>query len=498
MQNPLSHYIFIVKRWYWMIVLGILICASLSYIVSKSIHPVYQASANLILNECTPQTTPYDCTTAGIEALPTYAQLIESPTVLNSVVVQHKGLTVSQLAAMVTVKPQSNTLLIEVDVANKDPQLAMDLANEVSQSFVQYSNSQLPGKVQVIPAQLPINPTGIKPSLAGAIGALVGLGLALALIVIFEWIDDRPGSLEEVQELLGMEVLTVIPQLPRRQIGNLGEETPVLVESSRILAASLNTARAVKPAKLIMVTSALAGEGKSTIAVNLALSLVGSGKRVLLVDANLRDPALHKHFQLHSFNGLAEVFSKMQAHMSVDLRGEATKIPSLHILTAGSTPGVDFLQSPLAEELFENFKELDFDYVVFDTPPLLPVADAQILASYVEAILLVVDVSKTPRKLLLQAKKMLGRTRARVIGVALNKSGWTEPADIRHYLSRVQQPHNEIVAPVLPSQKLPPAGELTKMIPDTPPVHVHSENGNGVTDSAVTVKVYHTQQDKHE
>ena len=129
MQNPLGYYLIIAKRWFWMIVLGIVVCGGMSYIVSKSLHPVYQASANLILNECTASTTPYDCTTAGIEALPTYAQLITSSSVLNSVIVQNQGLTLSQLSSMITVKPQSNTLLIEVDVTNKDPQLAMTLAN---------------------------------------------------------------------------------------------------------------------------------------------------------------------------------------------------------------------------------------------------------------------------------------------------------------------------------------------------------------------------------
>ena len=215
MKNPLSRYINVLKRWFWVVLLGITICGSVTYIVSKKIHPVYQASASLILNECTSLTTPYDCTTAGIEALPTYAQLVTSPTVLNSVVARHPGLTVSQLSTMIAVKPQPNTLLIEVDVTNSDPQLAMDLANEICQSFVQFSVTQLPGAIQVIPAQLPINPSGLKASTAGLYGALVGLGLSLALIVIFEWIDDRPRNIEEVQRISGMETLAVIPRLPR-------------------------------------------------------------------------------------------------------------------------------------------------------------------------------------------------------------------------------------------------------------------------------------------
>jgi polysaccharide biosynthesis transport protein len=500
MQNPLSYYMIIVKRWYWMVLLGLVLCGGAAYVVSKQIHPSYQASANLILNECTSQTTPYDCTTAGIEALPTYAQLITSSAVLESVAAHYQAMTVNQLSAMITVKPQSNTLLIEVDVTNKDPQLATDLANQVSQSFAQYSNTQLPGHVQVIPAQVPLNPVGVKPLIAGAIGAFVGLGLAIALIIIFEWIDDRARSLEEVQEILGMETLTVIPRLSRRQRKKSFQEIPALVEGCRMLSASLNAAQSIKPFKLVMVTSALAGEGKSTIAADLALFLAISGKRVLLVDANLRDPTLHKHFQLDNYEGLAWVFSLMMEQVEVEVQGKETEIPSLNVLTAGSVIGssVDFLQSSLARELFEDLKKTDFDYVIIDSPPLLPVADAQILALYVQAIILVVDVSKTPRKLLLRAKKILGRTHSRVLGVALNKSVWHEPDEIGQYLGRVQQHQGDSIAIVPPSPKLP-GDELTKIHPKTSPVHqANGISGHGMVDPNVTVRVYPKSQDEDE
>lgn len=442
MHNPLNRYTMILKRWAWMIILGIVICGGSTYVVSKLVHPTYQASSTLILNDCTVQASAYDCTTAGLEALPTYSQLITSPTVLNPVIAQHPGLTLQQLTAMISVKPQSNTLLVDLDVNNSDPQLAAELANEVAQSFAQFSNTQLPGTVQVIPAQVPVDPIGLKSTYAAAIGALVGLGLALALIVIFEWIDDRLTSPEEAQELLGIDAMTIIPRLTRHQIKLKAEKIPALAEGCRILCASLNAAQTIKPARLVMVTSPLAGEGKSIVAANLASFMALSGKRVLLVDANLRDPALDQYFPLDDQRSLSHAFFKAWTQMNVELDGQPTDIPTLQVLSAGLTPSnpAELLQSPAAEQVFEHFRNTsNFDYVIFDTPPLLPVADTQVLASYMQATILVVDASKTPRKVLTRTRQTLKRTHITVLGMVINKSPWPDFGNIHQYLSKVYQ-----------------------------------------------------------
>ncbi len=179
MQSPLSRYITLARRWAWMIILGIVICGGGTYIASKLIRPVYQSSAFIILIMGSSTTSPYDSTSASLAALPTYASLITNPVVLNPVLAEHKGLTLDQLNNMLAVKPQSNTQVIEVDVKNTNPQLATQIANDVSHSFANYVNTQLPANVQVLPAQLPTLPVSPKPLPNAALGALVGLGLAL-------------------------------------------------------------------------------------------------------------------------------------------------------------------------------------------------------------------------------------------------------------------------------------------------------------------------------
>ena len=119
---------------------------------------------------------PHENFTASVLAVPTYIQLLTSTTVLDPVAERHRGLAPDQLMAMITAKSQPNTPLIVLTVQNQDPRLAMDLANEVSQSFAQFANAQLPDTVQILPAQMPTDPVSPKVRENTGIGALVGLG----------------------------------------------------------------------------------------------------------------------------------------------------------------------------------------------------------------------------------------------------------------------------------------------------------------------------------
>lgn len=457
MRSSLNRYALLAKRWAWLVILGVVVCAGVTYAVTKFIHPTYEASETMVLS-ITTSPSGYDNVNAAITIMPAYAQLVNSPAVLKPVADKHK-MTLTQLSGMVAVKPQSNTPIIEVDVDNTDAVLAQTLATEIGQSFQQFSATQLGGTVsiQAMPVQLPTNAVRPKPTQDAALGALAGLGLAIALIVLFEWLDDRLARPEDLQEIIGLDTMTTIPELSRQQRMRNAEETPALAEGCRILCANLSIARAIKPFKLVLVTSALAGEGKSTIAANLASFLAMTGKRVLLVDADLRHPVLDQHFQLDNRQGLSNAFLEMWAQIQVGLDGQPTEIPSLRVLTSGVLPSnpSELLQSQLAQQMFTHFKETPhFDYVIFDTPPILPIADTQIIASYVEASILVVDASKTSRRIIMRAKQALSRTGTRILGVVVNKSRWTDYSDMREYLGNIQlkRPKADITMAMPPSQ----------------------------------------------
>ncbi len=429
MKTPIGYFRLLARRWAWLIILGIALCAGATYVFSKLIPPVYEASATLLIKSCSSasnsNSSAYDCLTASTGAVPTYAQLLTNPVILGPVIAQHPELTLKRLNSMISVKPQSDTQLIELDVDADNPRLAMQLANDISGSLTQVINTQLPGTVQVLPAEQPTDPIKPRPLQYTGIGALVGLGLALSLIFLFEWNDDRLANPEEVQELLSMETLAFIPRLSRFQRRKQAKEIPILAEEYRILCANLSVAQALKPFKLVVVTSTLVGEGKSTVAANLASFLAMTGKHVLLVDANLHHPALDQHFRLDNHQGLSNV---LLDQMEVDLDGQATGMPTLRVLTVGtaSSHSAELLQSPLTSQLFEDFKKAPFDYVIFDAPALLPVADTLILVSYIQATVFVVDVSKTSRRALLRARRVLDKTHTTVLGVVINKSRWSD------------------------------------------------------------------------
>lgn len=459
MLNPLIRYVLLVKRWAWLLVLGITLCGGITYLLEKIAPPVYQASADLVIAM---DTSSSGDVTASIAAEPTYAQLVTNPQVLEPVIAQHPGMSLEQLSAMVTVKPQPNTQLIELDVQNRNSKLAMQLANEICVSFAQYANSRLSAPVQILPAQEPTRPIKPKPSQDTGIAALVGLSLAIALIIVFEWIEDRPRTPKQVQELLAMDILASIPRTTRHQQSSGLEEEQAVVEKYRMLCASLNAVQANWPFKLVMVTSALTGEGKSTVAANVSFLLARSGKHVLLVDANLRHPSLSQRFHLKNQFGLANVFLGVGGGPPDELYGQGTTVPTLRVLPAGSIPAnpADLLQSQPAHRLFEYFKTLPFDYIIVDAPPLLSVADAQVIVPLVEAVVLVIDPSKTPRRALSRVRQILNRTRTRVVGVVLNMSRWPDygdgDADQRHVYRR----ESEFASPLLqqvPIASPPPA-----------------------------------------
>ncbi len=361
MQESLRHYSLLAKRYLWIVVLGTVLCSSIAFVVSILLPPVYRASTTLIITMKS-STSAYDNFTTSELATLTYAQLVTDPTVLEPVVAEHQGMTQQQLSMMITAKPQSNTQLIELDVESNDPRLAMQLADQVGQSVAEFSNLQLPARIRVLPAKLPTNSFSPKPLSDTGLGAVVGLGLSLSLAVVFAWIDDRLISPKDAQELLDMEILATIPRISRKQhlFRKKSQETSASEDAYDLLYTNLEAAQTTKPFKLVMVTSGLVGEGKSTVAIQLASLLAKAGKNVLLVDANLRCPVLDQHFRLDDSQLRLSTLLQMQIMPEEALSGQATDIPTLRIFPTGTVSShiTKMLRSSQFKQMFEYFNPL--------------------------------------------------------------------------------------------------------------------------------------------
>lgn len=169
--------------------------------------------------------------------------------------------------------------------------------------------------------------------------------------------------------------------------------------------------------RVIVITSSVPGEGKSTTAGNLALSLAQSGNRVLLVDCDMRKPSIHKKFKISNIAGTAELLLRKKGFMEVAQEHNE----NLTIITAGKIPPnpSEMLASRAMAAFIEEMKE-DFKYIILDTPPLQAVTDAQVLSTKADGVLLVVRAGKTKKETVLNSVDLIKKVQGKVIGTVLN------------------------------------------------------------------------------
>ena len=203
----------------------------------------------------------------------------------------------------------------------------------------------------------------------------------------------------------------------RKLVANLDPKSPIS-EQYRTIRTNVQFSSIDKELRTLMITSSGPGEGKSTTAANLGVVFAQLGKKVLLVDADLRKPTVHRSFGVNNLHGFTTVLTKQATLASTVLD---TEEKDLFILTSGPVPPnpAELLSSKSMEQFIEEAKE-QFDYVIFDTPPLLAVADPQILANKVDGSIFVVYSGKTDIDQAKKAKDLLQNAQSKLIGVVLN------------------------------------------------------------------------------
>ncbi|MEH7331268.1 CpsD/CapB family tyrosine-protein kinase [Neobacillus drentensis] len=200
-------------------------------------------------------------------------------------------------------------------------------------------------------------------------------------------------------------------------IAHLNPKSPI-TEQYRLIRNNLHFSSVDKDIHSIVVTSPEPSDGKSTTSANLAIVLSQKGKKVLLVDVDLRKPTVHYAFNVSNIDGLTSVLTR---DISLDQAIIKTSVPNLDILTCGPIPPnpSELLDSKAMELVMEEVKG-SYDYVVFDTPPLLVVTDAQILANKCDGVVMVVASGKTKRDRAIRAKELIEKANAHLLGVVVN------------------------------------------------------------------------------
>ncbi len=206
----------------------------------------------------------------------------------------------------------------------------------------------------------------------------------------------------------------------------LTEPRSAAAEAFRALRTNIQFASPDKPVHTILATSTSPDDGKSTTIANLAVTFAASGSPTILVDADLRRPHLHKLFRLPNEQGLTTLVSEMArkgGDADLDSHLQATGVPNLQVLTSGPVPPnpAEILASQRMADILARLRE-KAEYVLIDTPPVIAVADAAVLAPRVDGVFLVINAGKTKRDLAAKARDILLQVNANLLGVVLNNA----------------------------------------------------------------------------
>ncbi|MPZ22000.1 MAG: polysaccharide biosynthesis tyrosine autokinase [Dehalococcoidia bacterium] len=426
----LRRYFSVLARRWWMILLGPLIAGVCAFVVSGLLTPVYSASSTLLVNQVQSEgPIQYNDILTSERLTNTYAELIRQRPVLQTVIDRlDLEMSIDDLQDRVSVSTVQDTQLLRASVRDEDPALAADIANTLASAFITQNAEELgrPGTVSIAEeARIPDDPVEPRTTLNTVIAVVLGLLLAAGLVAVLEYLDDTVKRPEDVEERAGATTLALVPRF--RQPRNRGrapvtEEWPhsALAETFRVMRTNLQFASMDLQVKSLLVTSAHPGEGKTTTCANLAVAIAQTGRRVIVVDSDLRRPSLHLLFSQPNRQGLTNQLLLGEGGITRFLR--ATEVEGITFLPAGLLPPnpAELLGSPRMGRLLDELTATGA-MVLLDSPPLLSVADAAILAAQTDGVILVVDAGKTRHEAVRRARATLDRAGARILGAVLNR-----------------------------------------------------------------------------
>ena len=304
--------------------------------------------------------------------------------------------------------------------ADSDRQVYQSLLSQQKELAV-VANSRA-NNVQVLDrADVPPFPVSPNPRRDWMTAILAGLSIALGLAFGMEYLDDSVKTPEDITKRLRLPLLGLVPAVRGERVPVLTETVPHdFGEAFRSLRTSLVFTSGAQSTRIIAVTSSQPLEGKTTTACNLAMALAFGGSRVLLIDADMRRPGLHKTVGLRNETGLSHL---LVGQARVREAVQRTSEPNLVVITAGRTPPnpSELLSSERMSNFLANLATGPFDWVIIDTPPVLAVTDAVIIAPKVSGVVFVIGSEMTRRVHAERALETLQSGRPRSIGVVLNR-----------------------------------------------------------------------------
>ncbi|MGE2689168.1 polysaccharide biosynthesis tyrosine autokinase [Mycolicibacterium pulveris] len=417
----------------WLIIcITVAITVSGAIAVSLLTTPLYQASTRLFVSTTSSTTVAeiYQGNRYSQERVVSYTELLMGETLAKRTI-DKLGLDMSAKTLQQNVKASAkpDTVLIDVTVLDESPVRARDLADALSDEFVAMvreletpADGRTPDARVVVEqrASIPENPVTPKTSRNLIVGLALGILLGIGLAVLRDRLDNTVKDRESLEEIAGVGVVGSVPlDKERRKEAAISFDSAnsAIAEAFRKLRTNLQFLAVDNPPRVIVVTSSMPNEGKSTTAINIALALAEAENNVVLVEGDLRRPRLNSYLDLVGSVGFSTVLA---GRASVDEVLQKTRFPHLTVLTSGAVPPnpSELLASLAAKKVLDELRQ-GFDYVVIDSSPLLAVTDAAILATAADGVLLIARYGQTKREQLAHAVKNLQDVGATLLGAVI-------------------------------------------------------------------------------
>lgn len=419
----------LVKRWYLMVLIPLLASVAFFYYSYSNYVPVYSSSATLMVMR--PGSTDNIASSGDVylsrTLVATYREIALSRRILK-VVAEDEMIpySVEQIQGKVQVEGVGATELITITARDRDAVLASYLANMVSRIFMDEIDKVISGANVSILDEAPVpagpsnSPINNQLLILVAVIALIATG---GLIYLLDFLDQTIRDTDEAEKLLGLPVVGLLFRIDGKKFGKkqnitVSGRSPE-AEAFRTIRTNIQFASADKPIKKILVTGATPGSGKSTVSANLAITFAQGGNSVLLVDADLRRPAQQNFFDLNSEFGLSNlVYNK---NLELQRVVQKSDKDNLALILSGPIPPypAEMISSQRMKDLVASMEE-QYDFIIFDSPPVLAVTDSVLLASLVDGTLLVLDYGKVKREEALNTLKQLQMVQAKIIGIVIN------------------------------------------------------------------------------
>lgn len=441
------HEFFAVLRTRWRIIaVSVLVVLGTAALMTIQVDPVYSATAKVYLSteaSVTQQASPNGPQGTYVisrQDLATYAEVLTSPSIMEPLRAE-LGLA-EGVPLNVSAFVSETTNMLVITATDRNPTMAAEIANAagpvLAAGATKFSpllalNNQTVQATAVEPAVVPDRPISPDPQRNLALGALLGLALGVGLALVRHTLDTKIRGTRDIEALSKRPILGEIPLIKAPEARLLSVETDPFgghAESIRRLRTNMLFVDVTTGGHSFVVTSSIPGEGKTTTSVNLALAMADAGSRVLLLDADLRNPSVAKTLGIEGSVGLTTILLGRAEPADVVQQWGTS---SLFVLPAGQRPPnpSELLGSEPMEQLFQKLSH-DYDFILVDSPPVVPVIDAVLINRLTHGLILVVADERTKKRDLASAVKSLETVEVPISGFALNMVANHKSASYRY------------------------------------------------------------------